>query len=87
MPQRFSIWDQTTLENECKLPINYLLAKAQLDKLENWLQQQPDPRFRYIQTIGGEIKRGFVEETERHPNFTKSPFGYLQHHPVEHIKK
>ena len=74
-------------KDDTKLPNNYFLAKAQLQSLENRLQQEPDLFFRYNQTIEADIEKGFVEETQRQPNFMNSQLWYLPHHPVEHKMK
>ena len=71
-------------KDDTKLPNNYFLAKAQLQSLENRLQQEPDLFFRYNETIEADIEKGFVEETQRQPNFMNSQLWYLPHHPVEH---
>ena len=46
-----------------KLHNNYFLAKAQLQSLENRLQQEPDLLFRYKQISEADIKKGLVEAT------------------------
>ena len=71
-------------KDDTKLPNNYFLAKAQLQSLENRLQQEPELFFRYNQTIETDIEKRFVEETHRQPNFMNSQLWYLPHHPVEH---
>ena len=47
--------------DETKLPNNYFLAKAQLQSLENRLQQEPDLFCRYNQTVEADIEKEFVE--------------------------
>ena len=59
-------------KDDTKLPNNYFFAKAQLQSLENRLQQEPDLFCRYNQTIEADIKKGFIEETQRQPNFMNS---------------
>ena len=70
-----------------KLPSNYFLAKAQLQSLENRLQQEPDLFCRHNRTIEADIEKGFVEETQHQPNFMNSQFWHLPRHPVEHKMK
>ena len=74
-------------KDDTKLPNNYFLAKAQIQLLENRLQQEPDLFFRYNKTIEADIEKGFVEETQRQPNFMNSQLWYLPHHPIEHKMK
>ncbi|XP_075253255.1 uncharacterized protein LOC142345059 [Convolutriloba macropyga] len=74
-------------KDDTKLPNNYFPAKAQLQSLENRLQQEPDLFCRYNQTIEADIENGFVEETQRQPSFMNSQLWYLPHHPVEHKMK
>ena len=74
-------------KDDTKLPNNYFLAKAQLQSLENRLQQEPDLFLRYNQTIEADIEKSFVEETQRQPNFMNSQLWYLPHHPVEQKMK
>ena len=76
-----------TWKDDTKLPNNYFFAKAQLQSLENRLQQKPDLFCRYNQTIEADIENGFVEETQRQPKFMNSELWYLPHHPVEHKMK
>ena len=74
-------------KDDTKLSNNYFLAKAQLQSLENRLQQEPDLFCRYNQTIEADTEKSIVEETQRQPNFMNTQLWYLPHHPVEHKMK
>ena len=74
-------------KDDTKLPNNYFLAKAELQSLENRLQQEPDLFCRYNQTIEADIEKRFIEETQPQPNFMNSQLWYLPQQHVEHKMK